>query len=271
MHHYWRAWVLGFVIVAVILAAMLVPPIAQDPAYHRFVDIRAIAGLPNFWDVVSNLGFLLVGVYGLSKLPQLASPVLRPAYLTFCLGVIGVAFGSGYYHFSPSTPTLVWDRLPMAIAFMALFFAVLVDRVPWKGGERLLWPLVIVGVGSVVYWGWSETQGRGDLRPYAVVQFLPLLLMPLMLLLYRGSRRCEPWLWGTFGAYMLAKLTEFYDAAIYQAIGLSGHTIKHLLSAVAVLFAVQALLRLDPARDAVAGEFKDRELAVENPADISSQ
>jgi hypothetical protein len=245
-HLDWRAWTLGFVTLAGIVAAMLFPPIPQDPAYHRFIDARTIAGVPNFWDVASNLPFLLVGVYGLLKLPQLASPILRPAYVTFCLGVIGVAFGSGFYHYSPSTPALVWDRLPMSIAFMALFFAVLVDRVPLSAIGKVLWPLVIVGIGSVVYWSWTETQGRGDLRPYGLVQFLPILLMPLMLLVYSGSRRSEPWLWGTFAAYALAKVTEHYDVPIYQALGLSGHTIKHLLSGVAVFFAVQVLLRLDP-------------------------
>ena len=45
--------------------------------------------------------------------------------------------------------------------------------------------------------------------------------------------------------YFLAKLAEHFDAPIYRAVGLSGHTIKHLFSAGAVLFALFALLRLD--------------------------
>jgi hypothetical protein len=256
MNHDWRAWVLGLVSVLAVVAAVLVQPIAQDPAYHRFIDTRTIAGLPHFWDVASNLGFLIVGAYGLSRLPQLPSLVLGYAYIVFCLAVIGVAFGSSYYHYAPSTPRLLWDRLPMSVAFMALFFAILVDRAPWKGVGKLFWPLMAAGVGSVVYWGWTESAGRGDLRPYALVQFLPLVLMPLMLLLYSGSRRSEPLLWSTFGAYLLAKVAEYFDTPLYQAFGLSGHTIKHLLSAVAVFFAVQALLRMDPAghRQSIRGE-----------------
>ncbi len=222
----------------------LLPPIPQDPSYHRFIDIRTFAGVPNFWDVASNLGFLLIGAYGLSKVSELTSTTLRPAYVTFCIAVIGVAFGSGYYHLSPSTPTLVWDRLPMAIAFMALFASILRDRTNLNQSGALLWPLVALGAASVAYWAWTEAQGRGDLRPYALVQFLPLVLMPLMLLICPGSRRSEPWLWWTFAAYFLAKVTEYFDAPIYRALGLSGHTIKHLLSAAAVLFAMYALLRM---------------------------
>jgi Ceramidase len=237
-------WLFSLITLVGIGVACVIPRIAQDPAYHRFVDTRTIAGVPNFWDVASNFAFVLVGLYGLSRVSQLASAAVRPAYITFCIAVIAVAFGSGYYHYAPSTPSLVWDRLPMAVAFMALFACVLCDRTRWNLTGTLLWALVAVGVASVVYWAWTESLGRGDLRPYALVQFLPLILMPLMLLLLPGSVRSEPWLWSTFAAYFLAKVTEYFDAPIYYAIGLSGHTIKHLLSALAVLFAIFALLRL---------------------------
>ena len=108
----------------------------------------------------------------------------------------------------------------------------------------MLWPLVVLGAASVWYWSWTERRGAGDLRPYALVQFLPLVLMPLILLIYAGSRRSAFWLWATFAAYFAAKVTEHFDAQIYQAIGFSGHSIKHLLSAVAVAFAILAILHL---------------------------
>jgi Ceramidase len=241
-----REWLLAIVALAGVGVAFVLPPIPQDPAYHRFIDTRTIAGIPNFWDVVSNGAFLLAGVYGLTKASELISRALRPAYITFCIAVVGVAFGSGYYHFAPSTPSLVWDRLPMAVAFMALFAAILRDRTRWNQSGALLWPLVALGIASVAYWAWTEVRGHGDLRPYALVQFLPLVLMPLMLLICPGSRRSEPWLWGTFAVYVLAKMTEYFDASIYDALGLSGHTIKHLLSALAVMLAMHALLRLQP-------------------------
>ena len=241
----WRGWLLAIVAGGAIAAALFVPRIAQDESYHHFADVRTIAGIPNFWNVVSNLLFALVGIYGLFMTPRLASRSLWPGYIAFCLAIIGVCFGSGYYHYSPSTPALVWDRLPMSLAFMAVFALVLGNRVNPALGRALLGPLLILGAASVFYWAWTESRGVGDLRPYALVQFLPFVLIALMLLIYPGSRDSAAWIWWAMLMYFLAKLAEHFDVPIYRAVGLSGHTIKHLLSAGAVLFALFALLRLD--------------------------
>jgi Ceramidase len=241
----WRGWVLATVAGGAIAATPFVPRIGQDESYHHFADVRAIAGIPNFWNVVSNLPFALVGVCGLFLTTRLASRSLWPGYIAFCLAVIGVCFGSAYYHHAPSTPALVWDRLPMSIAFMAVFALVLGDRVNPALSRALLGPLLILGAASVFYWAWTESRGVGDLRPYALVQFLPLVLIALMLLIYPGSRASAAWIWWAMLMYLLAKLAEYFDAPIYHALGLSGHTIKHLVSAAAILFALFALLRLD--------------------------
>ena len=116
------------------------PRIPQDPAYHRFADARTLLGLPNFWNVVSNIGFLVAGIYGLSQASRVTAAELRPAYFLYSIAIIGVAFGSSWYHYSPSNATLVWDRLPMSVAFMALFAMVLGDRVSWRLGRALLSP-----------------------------------------------------------------------------------------------------------------------------------
>jgi hypothetical protein len=240
----WRGWLLAIVAGGAIAATLFVPRIPQDESYHHFADVREIAGIPNFWNVVSNLPFALVGIYGLFLTGRLASRSLRPGYIAFCVAVIGVCFGSAYYHYSPSTPALVWDRLPMSLAFMAVFALVLGDRVNPALGRALLGPLLILGAASVFYWAWTESRGVGDLRPYALVQFLPFVLIALMLLIYPGSRESAAWIWRAILMYFLAKLAEQLDAPIYRAVGVSGHTIKHLLSAGAVLFALFALLHL---------------------------
>src|SRR5215831_6785143 len=240
----WRGWLLGGVAFVTMVGTLLVVPrIPQDPSYHLFADTRTIAGIPNFWNVISNVPFALVGIYGLSLTPRLARS-LWPCYLAFCVAVVGVSFGSAYYHYAPSTASLVWDRLPMSIAFMAVFTLVLCDRVNFALCRTLLGPLLVIGATTVFYWSWTERHGVGDLRPYALVQFLPLLLIVLMLWLYPGSRASGVWLWWSFLTYFLAKVAEYFDAPVYRAIGFSGHSIKHLLSALAVLLALFALLHL---------------------------
>jgi hypothetical protein len=245
-----REWTLILISGLAVIATLFVPPIPQDPAYHVFVDTRTLLGIPNFWNVFSNVGYLAVGVYGLAQWRHFQFVELRVAYITFCIGVTLVAFGSSYYHFAPSTPALVWDRLPMSIAFMALLTLTLGERVSVTLAGRLLWPLVAIGVASVFYWDWTEQHGAGDLRPYGVVQFLPILLMPLLLLLFPVSAGSAKWLWYTFAGYVVAKIAEQLDETIYAALGLSGHSIKHFISSVAVLFAVFAMLEMRaPARN----------------------
>src|SRR5215472_16775897 len=239
-----RGWLLGGVACVAIAGTLLLPRIPQDPSYHLFADTRTIAGIPNFWNVISNAPFALVGIYGLIVARRFASRSLWPGYIVFCVGVIAVSLGSSYYHYAPSTPALVWDRLPMSLAFMAVFTLILGDRVNPALARMLLAPLLILGAASVFYWSWTETHGVGDLRPYALVQFLPLLLIALMLWLYQGSRESTAWLWWSFLMYFMAKVAERFDIPIYRAVGFSGHSMKHLLSAAAVLFALFALLHL---------------------------
>jgi len=236
-------WLLGAVTAAAIAAAFWIAPIPQDPAYHDFADRRFLCGTPNFWNVFSNLSFLLIGAFGLSRLRNLPAGAPRTPYLVFCVGVVFVGLGSAYYHYAPDTQTLVWDRLPMTVAFMALFAMVLSDRVSARLGAQLLWPLIAVGVASIGYWYWTELQGRGDLRAYGLVQFLPMLLIPLLLLISPGKGLQGAWLWGTLGTYALSKVAEYFERGIYSAIGLSGHSIKHFLASLAVLWAVFAVLR----------------------------
>jgi hypothetical protein len=232
------------VTLAALAVGVLLPPIPQDPAYHAFADGHALLGIPNFWNVVSNVPFLVAGVFGLWTLPKLQPQLATASYLVFCLGVMLVGAGSAYYHYAPSNDTLTWDRVPMTIAFMGLFSIVIEDRVSTRLGRRLLWPLVFAGVGSVLYWNWTELQGRGDLRPYGLVQFLPMVLIPLLLITGKGGGLRVRWLWATLGAYALAKLAEHFDAAIYGVTGfVSGHSLKHLIGALAVCWAIRAMHR----------------------------
>lgn len=240
-------FLIGLAAAAAIAGAFLLDPIAQDPAYHRFADRMAMLGIPNFWNVATNLPFLAVGLAGLLWLPRLTVRAVRAHYLVFCIGVALVGVGSAWYHWDPSTPTLVWDRLPMTVAFMALFAAVISDRLSPTLGRALLWPLIALGISSIAWWIHTELLGRGDLRPYAVVQFLPMLLIPLLLL--RPGTLHSGWLWASLGAYVGAKLAEHFDGAILDALAVfSGHSLKHLLAALGAWWAIRAFLQMSPAR-----------------------
>ncbi|MBX9828831.1 MAG: ceramidase domain-containing protein [Xanthobacteraceae bacterium] len=202
---------------------LLVPPLPQSQVYHGFADQRTIWGIPNFWCVVSNLPFILVGALGLVNVRHDLSARV------FFLGVFLTGFTSSYYHWAPSDWGLFWDRLPMTFAFMAILANVIGERVDERAGKLLLWPLVALGVASLLVWLRFD-----DLRFYAWVQFFPFIVLPLMLWLlppkYTGT-----WLWFVAaGFYVLAKLLEHYDAAIYSALGImSGHPIKHVAAATA--------------------------------------
>src|SRR5262245_40415056 len=151
----------------------------QDPAYHAFADPYPLLGVPNGLNVLSNAPFLLVGALGIALVVRRRDAFLDPAeawpYFVFFVGVGLTAFGSGYYHLDPTNPRRVWDRLPIAMAFMALFAAVIGERVNVRLGLALLGPLMALGLGSVMYWTVSESRGAGDLRPYYLVQGYPLV------------------------------------------------------------------------------------------------
>lgn len=141
-----------------------VPAFEQPIAYHLFADERGWFGLANFGDVASNLIFVLTGLWGLGKLKKVKDEVLYMPMCVFMWGVVLVGPGSAYYHLSPDNLTLFWDRVPMTIAFMGLFAAVIAERMQDKIGLRIVLPvLVSVGIASVVYWRISEMAGVGDL------------------------------------------------------------------------------------------------------------
>ncbi|VAW42291.1 Expressed protein precursor, partial [hydrothermal vent metagenome] len=220
--------------IAAIIAMFFIQPIPQDSAYHNFVDGRTILGIANFWNVMSNLPFLLVGVMGLIQLQRLKTIAeMGVAYWLLFFGVALVAFGSGYYHLAPDNHTLVWDRLPMTIAFMSLFAIIIAEFINIQKGRLLLFPLLIVGVLSVFYWQYTEANGAGDLRFYALVQFLPIVLIPIMLLLFPAKFSKVSGYWWLLLAYVIAKFLEYFDTQIFalSANIISGHSIKHMAAA----------------------------------------
>lgn len=217
------AWILLGVVAAALVGAALLGPVPQDPAYHQFADSRSCGRIPNCLNVLSNLAFVIVGAMGLRSVSGWP-PTLRPAFWVFWWGVLLTGLGSAWYHWAPDDGRLVWDRLPMTLAFSGLFAAILMDQV--RLGAWILPFLVAVGLASIGVWVIS-----GDLRMYGLVQFLPPLLMVLIFVLYPPGRIPRWKLWLALAAYALAKAAEFLDVPIFELAGISGHTFKHLLAA----------------------------------------
>lgn len=228
---------LGLAVVLAIIALFL-PPIPQPLAYHNFADQRPWLGIPNFGDVISNLPFAVVGLWGLIFLrkprpDKFSDPRERWLYLVMFGGLILTAFGSAYYHLAPGNARLVWDRIPIMMVFMALLAAVIAERVSVGAGLWLFPILEAAGIGSVLVWRAGELHGHGDLRFYAAVQVYSILVLLLLLLFPANYTRGSDFA-VVVGFYVLAKILEESDSRVF-ALGhiVSGHTLKHLAAATA--------------------------------------
>jgi hypothetical protein len=233
----WQTALLLGVSVVVIIVAALTDPVPQDPLYHLFADRRLMAGIPNFMNVMSNLPFLLVGIMGwriIATNEETVTSSTKLAWMVFFFGIALTAFGSGYFHLEPNNETLVWDRLPMTIGFMSLVSIIVAEYFSPRIGKNVLFPLLLLGMASVAYWAHTESLGEGDLRPYAIVQFLPMLLIPLIIILYKKRSDLGRYVWWMIAFYVAAKVAEQLDDQLYAAGSiLSGHALKHLLASLA--------------------------------------
>jgi hypothetical protein len=227
-----------------VVAFLVVGPIAQPLEYHDFADRRAWLGVPRALDVLSNAPFLFVGALGARVSARRRRDAARAAYLLFFTGAMLTAFGSAWYHLAPDDARLVWDRLPMTVAFTSLLCALVTERIDAPLGRRLLLPLVAIGAASVLYWRLTERLWPGgDLRPYGLVQFGTLAALLAIVAVRREPRSDTRFLLGAMVAYGLAKGFERADRVVYEFTGLvSGHTLKHLAAAASVA-CVAAMVR----------------------------
>ncbi|KAF3337293.1 Ceramidase [Carex littledalei] len=233
----WIAWGAALVIFGVLM--VVTPKIPQSEEYHDFADQRKLLfGIPNTLNVISNIPFFFVGIIGLvlcywKNYFQLSLQGELWGWTLFYLGVTAVGFGSSYYHLNPNDATLVWDRLPMTVAFTSIVAIFIIERVDEKKGTISLLPLFLAGVLSIVYWRYFD-----DLRPYAAVQFVPCIVIPVMAIIIPPMyTHSSYWLWAA-GFYLLAKVTEAMDKPIYKWTHqiVSGHTLKHLFAAMVPVY-----------------------------------
>ena len=147
-------------------------------------------------------------------------------------------------------------------------------------GSAALVPLVLLGGASVLYWAltddltpcmrhgepaWPRSTPlhcanacrlRFDSRADALVQGLPLLLVPVLLFAFEPRYSHSAAYICALGLYAAAKVTELRDREIFDATGhrVSGHTLKHLLSGAATIVFYALLVFRTPLDSAGVGD-----------------
>jgi hypothetical protein len=242
-------------------ALFFIPPIPLGADYHYFSDQRQLFAIPNALNVLSNILFFLVGLWGMFFTVRRASRASflinaeRIPYFVFFSGVMLTGIGSACYHAAPGDARLLYDLLPMSVAFVSLVDAVIVERISVPMGLRLYLPFVLLAAASVLYWHHGESIGHGDLRFYLFIQFFSPVAIATTVCLFppRYTRTAD--LFVAFLLFALAKLCELLDERIYS-LGrvVSGHTLKHLVAGFSCNWILRMLQRRRAAAKANASE-----------------
>lgn len=223
----WIIKVLGVFAGAILL--LVTPRIPQSEHYHQFVADITWLGVNNAMNVFSNLGFVLVGLWGWLKL-KAKTRAIKSLLLSF----MAIGFGSAYYHLNPNVHTLLWDRLPMAWAFAQILLLLTKDFVSPQKADNWTKGLTALYLSSVLMWYFTELMGYSDLRLYIMAQGLPMVLLPVFVAKNR-FKKSRVWIVSALMFYLAAKGFEFADGAFFEFSGLlGGHPIKHVLSAAAM-------------------------------------
>jgi thiamine transporter ThiT len=207
---------------------------------HPFVDARALWGIPNALDVLSNLPFVVMGAWGFYALHRAPTvPVAtRQAATVFFTGLLLTCLSSSFYHWGPDAWGLAVDRAGMAVAFAGVLGLAAAERVsqratPWVWGSVLAAGMLAIMVNFAA----------GVVAPWAVVQFGGMAVV-----LWAAAQRaqsgaiCIRWTW-LIAIYVVAKLLELGDEAVFHATQdlISGHSLKHVAASLAALPVIHAL------------------------------
>ena len=228
-------------LIILLLLAIFLPAISQNQNYHNFVDQRTFFRIKNASNTLSNLAFIVVGLWGLInfyknkyiKISNSFSVLLNLFFITIIL----TGLGSSYYHLSPNDFTLVFDRLALSLVFAVILAMLASIRISERSGFHTLAELIILAPLSVLLWNYN-----GNLTPYAVLQFGGIIIIVLTLLLTKAQKQ-SPCFTSLIILYGFAKVAEFYDVEIFNLSQnlISGHTLKHLIASIAVLVFISPL------------------------------
>jgi hypothetical protein len=219
------------VVACVFLALFFVSPMKQDLNYHKFIDRRTVLRVPNFGDVISNGAFAFTGLATIAVANGRLLPIL--------LGIsqILLCLGSGYYHWNPNNFGLGVDRISMSLVHAFVFLSLMDTRASLIVTPRFAAAWTLLCVLGTAYASWKD-----DLRFYVFGQYVPLVGILALLLFYSAKKPSSTLILAVaFSIVWFGKVFEAHDSLIYLQMGevVSGHTIKHLVSAIPLaLFAV---------------------------------
>ncbi|CAJ1973535.1 unnamed protein product [Sphenostylis stenocarpa] len=258
-----RRWTTSRVRGATLLCCMFLffftPAIPRSPKHHQFVDMRNLLGVPNTLNVITNFPFLVVGVLGLVLAIEggffnISSRGEVWTWALFYAGIAGVAFGSAYYHLKPDDHRVLWDTLPMMVAFSSLFSCLVVERFGQRTGLCCVFALIVAAFLCVVY-----ERIYNDIRFCVTFQLILPLAIPVIAVMYRSKYTHSRYWFLSTGIYLLAKFEGITDKKIYHVNNyiISGHSLEHLCLALIPTLLSLMLIYREPKFQRVV-DVKDR-------------
>ncbi|ABM57414.1 hypothetical protein [Verminephrobacter eiseniae] len=239
--------------VALLAVAWFGPALPASVQQHDFADLRTLWGIPCAMDVLSNLPFAFAGLYGLVVLrrvgPAMPDAASRASATLFFAGLLCTAAGSAVYHWQPQDAGLLWDRLGMVLPFAGLLGLTAANRVSERSGWAVAAAVLLAGPLALLWWSY-----RGNLLPWAVVQFGGMSVVLVLAFVPRRAGALALYPGAVIALYALAKLFEAADHAVFGATAqwVSGHSLKHVLAAGAAWPVLSALAALHSDRPGVS-------------------
>jgi hypothetical protein len=224
---------------ALVLTAIAVfaPPVTEPPGYFHFADQREMRGLPRAMDVLSNLPFFLVGLYGLRVLTNThkSAALFKPFAAVFFAGLVVTSIGSAYFHLLPlEAGRLAVDRVGMLIAFAGLIGLASALKVSLRAGAAMAIFVSVTGTASIYI-----ANSNANALPWALVQFGGLAFIigfaSLSAPKYDPKHQPSLGLWWIVVVYAAAKAFEMADQPVFDWTQhlVSGHSLKHIVASLA--------------------------------------
>jgi hypothetical protein len=243
----WQGRAVAGLVAAAAVAAVLAPAITRGPTFHVYADRRAWLGIPNAGDVLSNLPFVIAGIWGLVRARGAHGPALAVALF---VAIVGVGLGSGAYHVHPSDGALVLDWAPIVLTLAFLAALVVGDRLDPRAGRATAIAFPAVALASVAVWyagGGTGGTGAtsGDMRWYVITQATLVAVVALGALAPAApgapARLGRGWILLGVAGFLAARGLHAADRALLDATGVSGHSAKHVLLGLAAACLVPSL------------------------------